>query len=89
MWEVVKDGEYRRFLVKAQEAKRGGRETWVVMSTGEKVCVALALNRPDWLADFSNGFQDSYTLAQAIERAGNWLQYVPAVERELRDEDMD
>jgi hypothetical protein len=33
-----------------------------VQSTGEKLAVAFALNRADWLAEFG------YTLVEAIER---------------------
>ena len=47
---------------KAQDAKRGGHDAWAVQSTGEKVAVALVLNRADWLVE-----QD-YTIAEAIER---------------------
>ena len=56
-------------------------EAWAVQSTGEKVAVALVLNRADWLASMD------YTLAEAIERTGmEWLALVPRAERELRDE---
>ncbi len=47
-------------LRKAGEAKRGGHDAWAVQSTGEKVAVALVLNRPDWLAE------QGYTIAEAI-----------------------
>lgn len=78
----MSDIEYKHFLSKARDAKRGGRDAWAVQSTGEKVAVALALNQPDWLASMN------YTLAEAIERTGpEWLALIPRVERELRDED--
>jgi len=74
--------EYKHLLGKARDAKRGGRDAWAVQSTGEKVAVALALNRPDWLGSMN------YTLAEAIERTGpEWLALIPRVERELRDEE--
>lgn len=78
----MSDIEYKHLLVKAREAKRGGIEAWSVQSTGEKVAVALVLNRADWLASMG------YTLAEAIARTGmSWLALVPIAERELRDED--
>ena len=43
------NAEYRQFLGKARDARRGGQEPWAVMSTGKKVAVALALNRAEWL----------------------------------------
>ena len=74
--------KYRHLLGKARDAKQGGVDSWSVQSTGEKVAVALVLNRADWLA--SSG----YTLAEAIARTGSeGLVMVPAVERALRDED--
>jgi hypothetical protein len=77
----MSDIEYRHLLCKARDAKQYGREAWAVQSTGEKVAVALVLNRADWLASMD------YTLAEAIERTGmEWLALVPRAERELRDE---
>jgi hypothetical protein len=77
----MSDIEYSHLLSKARDAKLGGRDAWAVQSTGEKVAVALVLNRPDWLASIS------YTLAEAIDRTGTeWLALIPRVERGLRDE---
>jgi hypothetical protein len=74
--------ELIHFLIKAREAKKGGRNAWAVMSTGEKVAVALVLNRADWLASID------YTLAEAIERTGaEWLALVPQIAKSLRDEE--
>lgn len=42
---------------KARDAEAGG---FGVLSTGERLVVALILNRPDWLA------QMDYTIAEAI-----------------------
>jgi hypothetical protein len=73
--------EYSHLLDKARAAKRGGHDAWAVQSTGEKVTVALVLNRADWLAEMD------YTLAEAIDRTGaEWLSMVPAVARVLADE---
>jgi hypothetical protein len=43
----MSENEYHHLLNKARDAKRGGSEAWRVMSTGEKVAVALVLNRPE------------------------------------------
>ena len=76
---VETDQGYRQLLQKATDAKRGGIDSWRVQSTGEKVTVALVLNRADWLAEMD------YTIAEAIDRAGSWLRYVPVVAKELAD----
>jgi hypothetical protein len=74
----MSDAEYRHFLSKARAAKEGGDAAWSVQSTGEKVAVALALNRADWLAAMN------YTLAEAIDRAGPvWISLLPRVVRAL------
>jgi hypothetical protein len=74
------NGRYEHLLHKARNAKRGGRDAWAVQSTGEKVAVALVLNRADWLAEYG------YTIAEAIERAGQeWASMIPQIARELAD----
>lgn len=76
----MESAEYKHFFRKALDAARGGRDAWSVQSTGEKVAVALVLNRADWLASMG------YTLAEAIDRTGpEWLAILPQVARELRD----
>jgi hypothetical protein len=55
---------YEQLLRKSRDAKRAGHNAWAVQSTGEKVAVALVLNRADWLTEIS------YTIPQAIERSG-------------------
>lgn len=78
----MNQAEFAHLLGKARDAKRGGRDAWSVMSTGEKVAVALVLNHPDWLAAMD------YTLAEAIDRTGpEWLSMVPLVAKMLRNED--
>ncbi|KGU42927.1 hypothetical protein [Xanthomonas citri] len=43
-----------------------------MLSTGEKLAAALALNRFDWLAKMD------YTIAEAIERIGpQWAALIP------------
>ncbi len=39
-----------QIVEKSRDAKRGGKDAWSVQSTGEKLAVALVLNRADWLA---------------------------------------
>ena len=69
---------YDHLLRKAQNAQRGGHDAWAVQSTGEKVAVALVLNRADWLAEHG------YTIAEAIERSGSeWVAMIPQVARQL------
>jgi hypothetical protein len=73
---------YAHFLRKAQDAQRGGHDAWAVQSTGEKVAVALTLNRADWLAEMQ------YTLAEAIERSGQeWVAMLPQIARQLAEEE--
>lgn len=70
--------ELDHIVAKARDAKNGG---FGVLSTGEKLAVALVLNRADWLASVK------YTMAEAIDRVGaQWLALIPAAERILRDE---
>lgn len=73
---------YEHLLRKSRDAKRGGRDSWDVQSTGEKVAVALVLNRVDWLADID------YTIPEAIERSGaEWVIIIPQVVRQLTEEE--
>ncbi len=48
---------YRHLLNKARNAMRCGRGAWAVQSTGEKVAVALVLNRADWLEEIATPLQ--------------------------------
>jgi hypothetical protein len=76
------NGHYEHLLRKARDAKRGGRDAWGVQSTGEKVAVALVLNRADWLEEIQ------YTIAEAIERSGQeWVSIIPHVARQLAEEE--
>ena len=73
---------YEHLLRKSRDAKRGGRDAWGVQSTGEKVAVALVLNRADWLAEID------YTIPEAIERSGmEWVSIIPQVARQLTEEE--
>jgi hypothetical protein len=67
---------------KSRDAKQGGHNAWTAQSTGEKVAVALVLNRADWLAEIG------YTLPQAIERSGpEWIAVIPQIARQLAEEE--
>jgi hypothetical protein len=73
---------YEHLLRKTRDARRGGHDAWAVQSTGEKVAVALVLNRADWLAEVQ------YTIAEAIERSGQeWVAIIPQVARQLAEEE--
>ena len=73
---------YDHLLRKAEDAKRSGHDAWAVQSTGERVAVALVLNRADWLAEHG------YTIAEAIERSGSeWVAMIPQVARQLVDQE--
>lgn len=75
------NANYEHLLRKARDAKRGGHDAWSVQSTGEKVAVALALNRADWLAEAH------YTIPESMERSGSeWMHIIPLVARQLADE---
>ncbi|HEV2463420.1 MAG TPA: hypothetical protein VGT04_06425 [Acidobacteriaceae bacterium] len=73
---------YEHLLSKSRDAKRGEHDAWRVQSTGEKVAVALVLNRADWLAEID------YTIPEAIERSGaEWVAMIPQVARQLAEEE--
>jgi hypothetical protein len=73
---------YEHLLRKSRDAKRGRHDAWAVQSTGEKVAVALVLNRADWLAEID------YMIPEAIERSGaEWVSIIPQVARQLAEEE--
>ena len=73
---------YEHLLRKSRDAKRDGHDAWRVQSTGEKVAVALVLNRTDWLAEVN------YTVPEAIDRSGaEWVAMIPQVARQLAEEE--
>lgn len=78
----ISNDRYNHLLNKARSAKRGGHNAWAVQSTGEKVAVALVLNRADWLAEYD------YTIPEAIEHAGQeWVAMIPQAARQLANEE--
>lgn len=56
--------EFRHLLGKALDAERGGHDSWACQSTGEKLAVALVLDKPEWIKEMG------YTLAEAVDRVG-------------------
>jgi hypothetical protein len=72
--------QFRHFLGKALQAAEFGKQAWGPMSTGEKVSIALALDRADWLAAMG------YDIPNAIDLAGDWVPLVPHVFRELKNQ---
>jgi hypothetical protein len=75
-------GQYQHLLRKSHDAKRGGHDAWAVQSTGEKLAVALVLNRADWLEEMQ------YAIAEAIERSGpEWVAMIPQVACQLAEEE--
>jgi hypothetical protein len=72
---------HKHLLSKAHDAQQGGEDAWGCQSTGEKIAVALVLNRHDWLASMG------YTVGEAIDRLGSeWTMAIPEVERALKEE---
>ena len=75
------NARYEHLVRKSQDAKRGGHGAWSVQSTGERIAVALVLNRADWLAEMD------YSLAEAIDRSGSeWVAIIPQVARKLAEQ---
>lgn len=68
--------QFLHLLGKVRDAAAGGKEAWSAQSTGEKVAVALALSRLDWLQSMG------YTVPEAIDRAGpEWVSMIPQIEK--------
>ncbi|MFP3637449.1 hypothetical protein [Paraburkholderia sp. SIMBA_054] len=61
--------------MKAKDADAGG---FNVLSIGEKLAVALVLDRPDWIR------QLNFTLAEALDRVGpEWARLIPAAAQQF------
>ncbi|KAF1702850.1 hypothetical protein [Pseudoxanthomonas kaohsiungensis] len=68
----------QQIIDKSRQATAGGA---AAISHGELIAAALALDRPEWLADMG------LTLADAIDRLGpDWLAQIPAAARQLQSE---
>lgn len=80
MSEILPAPEFLHLLHKAREALRDDA-AWFVQSTGERLAVALVLNRAEWLQ------QMEYSIAEAFERIGpNWVSVIPQVAKLLASE---
>lgn len=74
----IGSADLAHLLGKARDAASSGPNG---MSSGEKLAVALVLDRPDWLAAMN------CTIAEAMERVGpDWLRLIPAVARQFKRE---
>ncbi|WP_442682179.1 hypothetical protein ACSBPQ_10935 [Stenotrophomonas sp. JC08] len=72
------DHVLEQILDKARAARDGHFD---VLSTGEKLTVALVLNQPELLSKMG------YTMAEAVERVGpEWMAKVPEAARVLEHE---
>lgn len=72
---------FQKLIAKCRDALAGGHQAWSVQSTGERLAVALVLNRADWLAELD------YTIPQALKRIGErWAEMVPEAAEVLHDE---
>lgn len=77
---MVSGNKYRHLFNQVRDANRGGRDAWGVLSTGEKV--AVALNQQEWLTEYG------CMIAEAIDRCGAaWVSVIPRVARDLADEE--
>ncbi|MCB5207712.1 hypothetical protein [Methylovorus mays] len=71
--------ELEHLVMKSRHAAHGG---FGCLSTGEKLAVALILNRSDWLNSMS------YTIAEAIERIGpEWMKFIPAAAKAVAEKE--
>lgn len=72
------DAQLDHIVGKCRLAREQG---YGVLSTGEKLAVALVLNRADWLKEMD------YTIAEAIDRVGlDWVTRLRTAERILADD---
>jgi hypothetical protein len=71
---------YRQFIRAGVVALEGGANAWARLSLPQKLAVALALNRADWLDRLR------CTMVDAIERAEpRWMAVARQAERALRE----
>ena len=75
---TASDQILRRFIGCALDVHIGGQTAWAKQSKIERLAVALALNRTDWLQ------QEGMSVAAAIERIGPvWVSHLSLVERQI------
>ena len=79
---MAENTELRHLVGKGLDAKRGGHAAWSVQSTGEKLAVAVVLDKAEWLAEMD------YTLAEAFDRIGPiWWSLLLDAQRQLDNGD--
>jgi hypothetical protein len=77
----IGNSDLDRMVRKVRAAATGG---YGVLSTGERLVVALILNRPDWLAELD------CTIAEAIERVGpEWVRLIPAAAQQVEHDNQE
>jgi hypothetical protein len=68
-------------ILKMVEAVAADENCFGVFSTGEKLAVALVMDRKDLLAEVNGG----YTMLEAVERLGaEWLRAAIIVQKAMR-----
>jgi hypothetical protein len=68
--------DFDHLMSKVRQAKLVG--DYLTMSTGEKVAVAIVLNRADWLKELD------YTMAEAFDRVGpDWWPLLLKAQRQI------
>lgn len=73
--------DFQKLMTKCRDVLAGGHDAWSIQSTGERLAVALVLDRHDWLHELG------FTIAQAIDRIGPVLRdKVPLVAEDLFEE---
>lgn len=61
---MTNPAEFQHLLSKSTDAHRGSIDAWSPQSAGEKLAVAMVLNKPEWIASMG------HTLAEAVSRFG-------------------
>lgn len=68
-------------ISRAKAVHEQGDDAFHVWSTGERLAVALVLNRPDLLKTVNGG----YTIVEAIDRVGDeWMRAVMIAHKHIR-----
>ncbi len=66
--------EFQHLLSKARQVIEGSQATWEAQSTGERLAIAIVLNRWHWLKAMN------FSIAEAMDRIGpSWCAVIPDV----------
>jgi len=69
--------ETKRKIMRLVGSVKADETSFGPLSTGEKIAVALVMDRTDWLRDYG-------TILQAVDRLGEkWLDAALAVQRDM------